>query len=96
MVLHHVADGAGLLIEEAAALHAETLGHGDLHAFDVVAVPDRLQEGVGEAEEMQVLDRVLAEIMVDAKDRRLVEVAQQDAIESPRRIADPCRTAFRR
>ena len=47
----------------------------------MIAVPERLQEGIGEAEEEQVLHRVLAEIMVDAEDRRLVEVAEQDAIE---------------
>ena len=51
VVLHHVADRAGLVVERAAALHAEVLGHGDLHALDVVAVPERLEEGVGEAEE---------------------------------------------
>ena len=85
MVLDHVADGAGLLVEGAAALHAEILRHGDLHALDVIAVPDRLQERVGEAEEQQVLHRALAQVMVDAEDRRLVEVAQQDAVEGLRR-----------
>ena len=46
MILDHVADGAGLLVESAAALHAEALRHRDLHALDVLAVPDRLQERV--------------------------------------------------
>ena len=50
VVLHDVADRADLLVEAAAALHAEALGHGDLDALHVVAVPDRLEEGVGEAE----------------------------------------------
>ncbi len=44
VVLHHVADRAGVVVEGAAALHAEVLGHGDLHAFHVVAVPEGLEQ----------------------------------------------------
>src|SRR5438477_12160336 len=62
---------------------------GDLDALDVVAVPERFEERVGEAEVQQVLDRRLAEVAVDAVDRRLVEVAQQDAVERPRRPQVP-------
>src|SRR5271157_3658103 len=58
MVLHHIADGAGLLVELAPALHAERFGHRDLHAVNLIAVPDGLQEAVGEAEDEQVLDRI--------------------------------------
>ena len=50
VVLDDVADGARLLVELAAPLHTERLGHRDLHALDVVLVPDRLEEGVGEPE----------------------------------------------
>ena len=46
MILDHVADGAGLVVEGASALDAEVLGHGDLHALDVVAVPERLEEAL--------------------------------------------------
>ena len=73
MVLDHVADRAGLLVEAPRPCDAEALGHGDLHAIDVVAVPDRLQERIGEAEIEQVLHRLLAEIVVDAEDRVLGE-----------------------
>ena len=68
MVLDHVADRAGLFVEGAAPLDAEALGHRDLHALDAVAVPDRLEELVGEAEEQDVEDRLLAEVMVDPED----------------------------
>ena len=40
MVLHHVAQRAGLLVVAAAALDADRLGHRDLHVVDEVAVPD--------------------------------------------------------
>ena len=81
-------------VEDASALDAEVLRHGDLHALDVVAVPERLQERVGEAEEEQVLHRPLAQVMVDAEDRRLVEGCQQDAIELPRRGEVPAERLF--
>ena len=89
VVLHDVADRAGFFVERAAALDAEVLGHGDLDALDVVAVPDRLEERVGEAEEEQVLHRPLAEIVVDPEDRLFVEVAQQDRVQLPRRREVP-------
>ena len=56
---------------------AEALGHRDLHVLDVVAVPDRLEERVGEAEVEDVLHRLLAEVVVDAEDALLGEDAVQ-------------------
>ncbi len=85
VVLHDVADGAGLLVHGAASLHAEVLGHGDLHAADEVAVPERLQKGVGEAEVEEVLHRLLAEVVVDAENGLLVEDRQERGIERDRR-----------
>ena len=85
MVLDHIAQTTGGFIERAASLHTEFLGHGDLHAGHVVAIPDRLQQGVGETEIEQVLDRVLAEEVVDAEDRRLRKDGLGDAVELPGR-----------
>ena len=45
------------------------LGHGDLHVVDRQVVPERLEQGVGEAQRDQVLHRLLAEVVVDAEDR---------------------------
>ena len=81
MILNDVADGARLVVECTPTLHSEVFGHGDLHALDVVAVPERLQERVHEPEEDEILDRPLPEIMVDAEDRRLVEGREQDPVE---------------
>src|SRR5262245_23922136 len=85
MVLHDVADGAGLLVEAAAALYAEVLRHRDLHALDVLAVPERLEQRVREAEEHHVSHRPLAEVVIDAKDVLLVESVEQDAVQRLRR-----------
>ena len=64
---------AGLVVVAGAAADVDFLGHGDLHVVDVVAVPDRLEDRVGEAQHEQVLHRLFAEVVVDAVDLLLVE-----------------------
>jgi hypothetical protein len=44
VILHHVAQRAGLVIERAASLDAELLGHRDLHVTDAAAAPQRLEQ----------------------------------------------------
>ena len=73
VVLKHVAQHAGRVVVAAAAADVDFLGHGDLHVVDVVAVPDRLEDRVGEPQHQQVLHRFLAEVVVDAIDLLLAE-----------------------
>src|SRR5262249_57213978 len=80
----HVVDGSRLIVESTAPLDTEVLRHGDLHALDVLTVPERLQERVGKTEEQHVTHRSLAQVMIDAEDVVLVECSQQDAVEGPR------------
>ena len=68
VVLQHVAGRAGLVVEAGPAADADVLGHGDLHRVDEVAVPHRLEQLVGEAQRQEVLDRLLAQVVVDAED----------------------------
>ena len=77
----HVAERAGLLEESGAALDRQTLGHIDLDVVDVVAVPDRLEQAVGEAKREDVLHALFAQEVVDAKDLVLVERGVQDPVE---------------
>ncbi len=65
---HHVAERAGRLVEAGALAQAQRLRHVDLHVVDEVAVPDRLEQPVGEAERQDVLRRLLAQEVVDAED----------------------------
>ena len=70
----HVFVGAGALVEVGALVEAEGLRDVDLDVVDEVAVPDRLEQAVGEAEGQDVLRGLLAEEVVDAKDLVLFEV----------------------
>ncbi len=84
MVRHHVAHGTGRVIEAAAAADINGFRHGDLDMIDVIAIPDRLEHAVGEAEHQDVLHRLFAEIVVDAIDLVLVDDLEQVVVELPR------------
>ena len=95
MVLDDVARHAGLLVELAAPLDADLLGDGDLHVVDVLAVPERLEDAVGEAEDEEVLDRLLAEVVIDAEDLALVERRATIVVQRLARSRGRGRTASR-
>ena len=85
MVLDDVADDAGLFVKGAAAGDADRLRHRDLDVLDVVAIPERLQQRVGEPEIQQVLHRLFPEIVIDTEDAILRDSFVQRAIERLRR-----------
>ena len=72
-----VAQRADRVVEVAAVLDAEVLGHRDLDALDVVPVPDRLEHRVREPEVEDLLEAHLPEVVVDAEELRLVDVLVQ-------------------
>jgi hypothetical protein len=49
MILNHIADRAGLIVECSAALNSEIFRHGYLYALHLIAVPERLQNRILEA-----------------------------------------------
>src|SRR4029453_18445278 len=63
MILDDVAHGAGSVVEGASALNTEIFRHGDLHALDMIPVPEGLQEGIGKTEEEHVVHRPLPEVV---------------------------------
>ena len=85
MVLDDVAQRAGMVVIGAAPFDAEGLGDGDLHMVDMVGVPQRLEQGVGEAERHEVLDRLLPEIVVDPVDLAFVEDLADGVVDLARR-----------
>ena len=81
MVLQHVARGAAAVVIAAAGADAEFFGDGDLDVVDVATVPEGLEDRVGETQDEEILDGLLAEVVVDAEDLRLAEVAGGDGVE---------------
>ena len=94
VVLHHVAQRARVVVIRAAPLDADGFGHGDLDVVDVFLVPQRLENLVGEPHRQDVLDGLLAEVMVDAEDLLLVEHARQHAIEFARCVEAAAKRFF--
>ena len=80
----HVAIGTGALVEVGALSQPERLRDVDLDVGDVVSVPDRLEEAVGEAEGEDVLGGLLAQEVVDPEDLVLIEDLVQPGIERHR------------
>src|SRR5665213_152203 len=81
MVLHHIADHTHLFVETSPALYAQSFGHCNLYALDVVAVPYRLQKRVRKAEVEQILDRFFAEVMIDPENRGFGEGFAERSVE---------------
>ena len=101
MVLNHVAQRAGAVVITAALFDPERLRRSDLDILHVVAIPDRLEDRVGEAQRDDVLHRLLPEIVVDAvnlvlgKDRfdRLLELSRRLEIGAEGLLDDDARPA---
>ena len=72
-----------MVVVAAAAFDADLFGHGDLDVVDVAAVPERLVNRVGKPEVHQVLDGLLAEVMVDAENVLFCKGALQVAVQLP-------------
>ena len=87
MVLEHVAYRAGAVVVAAAVFHADGFGGGDFNVVDVVAIPERLEEAVGEAQHEEVLYGFFAEVVVDAVYLVFVEVVVNGAVEVFRGLA---------
>ena len=104
MVGHHVPQGARLVVVPTPLLHAQGFGHRNLHVVDVAAVPDGFEDSVGESEHQNVLNRFLAQVVVDAIDLAFLQGLDELSIQGPGRLQivavglfddDPSPSAFR-
>ena len=95
VVLQQVADRAGLVVVGGATGDVDVLGDRQLHVLDRVSVPDALPQRVREPEHHQVLHRLLAQVVVDAEQLRLVEGLVDDLGEARARTPASGRTASR-
>jgi len=67
-VLHNITDDTKLVKVTTSALGTEWLLEGDLDVVNVVAVPGGAEELVAEAEDEDVLDHLLTQVVVDTED----------------------------
>jgi len=81
VALDHVAHGPGRIVVGRATAHAHGFGCRDLYVIDVQPVPQRLEQQVGETKDEQVLHRLFAQVVVDAKYVLVIEDAAQDAVQ---------------
>ena len=86
MVLDHVAQRADGVVEPAAALDAEVLGHRDLHVGNALPIPELGQREVGEPQVLQPDDRFLAEEVVDEQDLVVAQHMVQPGVQFARRV----------
>ena len=83
MIGHHVAQGTGRVVVRAPVFDPHGFRHRDLHVIDVAAIPQRLENTVGESEHQDVLHRFFAEVVIDAIDLWFLEDLSKLMIESP-------------
>ena len=73
MVLDHVLERPCPVVVRSSPFQGEALVPHDLHLLDVIAVPQLLEDAVGEAQPQDVLHRLQMQKVVDAKDGFLGE-----------------------
>ncbi len=71
VALDHVDERTRRVVVARATLEREPLVVDDLDALDVLGIPDRVEDPIGEPEAEQIDDRRLAEEVIDAVDARL-------------------------
>ena len=57
VILHHVTQCAGFFVITRSGPDAFRFAYRDLHMIDILVVPDRLEDAVGEPDDHQVLNR---------------------------------------
>ena len=86
MVLQHVLERADSVVVAGPALERERLLPHDLDLGDMVAVPDGLEDPVGEPPAQQVLDCGHGQEVVDTEDRPLRHEVGQQLVEVDRAV----------
>ena len=81
VVLHHVPQGTGGFVVASPFFNANGFGCGDLHIGDIITIPDWLEDRVGKAQHQDVLNRFLAQVVVDAENLAFLGTGLNDAVQ---------------
>ena len=82
MVGHHVPQRAGIVKVSAAPLHPHRFRIRNLYVIDVAPIPDRLEDGVVEAEHHDVLHCLFTQIMINTVDLVFLQNGADAAVQS--------------
>ncbi len=93
--MKNVTQYAHRVIKLATMLHTDLFCNGDLHMIDVIPIPQRLEDRIGKTRHEDILDRFLAQVMIDAIDLLLTEDLVDFLDLTFQQTPDPCRTASR-
>ena len=81
MVLDDITGGSDAVVITSPTSDANILCHGDLDVRNVMVIPNRLEDLVGEPERHDVLDGLFAQVVVNAEYRFWAEGAADDLVE---------------
>src|SRR5664279_583832 len=87
MILHHVAQSAGVFIISRPALDPDRFGDRDLDMIDVSGIPQGLEQRIGKSQRHQILHCLLAKIMIDAENALFWKDRANRIIDERRRTA---------
>ena len=87
MILHHVTQGAGVIVKIAARFNADLFRDRNLHIFNPRAIPQWFQEQIGKAQRQQVLHHFFAEVMIDTVDLVFLQIYPQRLVDFARRCS---------
>ncbi len=89
MALQHVADHTSLIVVATASFNPDRFRGRDLDMVDIVAIPERFKDTVNETQHKEVLNRLLAQVMIDAIDLLLGKYLVDILIQLLRRLEIP-------
>src|SRR5207248_4807850 len=89
VVLDHVAQRPGFFIIAGPGANSLGFAHGDLNVIDILMIPDRLEDAVCKPDNQEILNRLLAQVMIDAEDLRFVEDLRYRFVDLPRGVQVP-------
>ncbi|CAB4561316.1 unannotated protein [freshwater metagenome] len=69
MILDHVPCRANAVVVPSTAADTNVFCHGDLNVIDVLRIPQRFEELVRKSQRKNILNRLFAQIVINAKNR---------------------------
>src|SRR5262245_56120825 len=86
MIRDHIAKRAGLFVVTSAVADPQRFRRGDLNVVDTVAIPDWLKHRIAKSKHNEVLNRLFAQVMVDAVHLMFLECSRNEDVEAASRV----------